>query len=94
MVAGLAPLTGPDFGYTGGEEMAKIDERAGEPPMTRDELREYRRRLSMLHPLRVRNSYREAWQACRMDGEALPAPRAVQELVQAWKQLWKWRRGG
>lgn len=40
----------------------------------------------------VQAVYRRSYHACRMDGERLPGPREIQELVQAWKQLWKWRR--
>jgi hypothetical protein len=33
---------------------------------------------------RARNA---AW-----DGRRLPSPRAIQELMQVWKLLWKWHR--
>ena len=63
-----------------------------EPPMDKARLDEYRRRLAQLDPFRVQKVYREAWYACRMEGNGLPSPRAVQELVTAWKLLWKWRQ--
>jgi len=63
-------------------------------PLTQQELDEFSRQLSMLHDSRVREIYREAWQKCQLvkDGN-LPAPYAIQQLVRAWKTLWKWRRG-
>ena len=48
-------------------------------------------RLARLSEPSVQAAYRRAYHACRMDGERLPGPRLIQELVQAWKQLWKWR---
>jgi hypothetical protein len=52
------------------------------------------RRLSMLSPHHVAHSYRQAHEACKMDGDGLPRASAVQELVATWKLLWKWRRKG
>lgn len=63
-------------------------------PLTAAELAERRRRLSRLSPHHVADAYRQAYEACRMDGERLPRASAVQEMVAAWKLLWKWRRKG
>lgn len=60
-------------------------------PMNRESLDKLRRSLALLSGDRVRSIYREAWARCKMDGERLPSPQAVQELVQAWRQLWRWR---
>jgi hypothetical protein len=46
----------------------------------------------MLSPHHVAQAYRDAYDACRMDGGRLPRASAVQELVAAWKLLWNWRR--
>ena len=61
-------------------------------PLTPEELAERQRRLSMLSPHHVADAYRQAHEACRMDGDRLPRASAVQELVAAWKLMWRWRR--
>ena len=61
-------------------------------PLTPDQLRELHRRMSMLSPYHVAQAYREAPEACRMDGELLPRSTALQELVTAWKILRRWKR--
>ena len=61
-------------------------------PFTPEELSDLKRRLSMLSPHHVADAYRQAHEARRMDGDRLPKASAVQELVTAWKLLWKWRR--
>lgn len=61
-------------------------------PMTKEELARLRRDYSMLHQSRVEHYYREAWRECKMDGDKLPRPAAIQNLVTAWKQLWRWSR--
>jgi hypothetical protein len=63
-------------------------------PLTTAELAERRRRLAMLSPHQVAEAYRQAHEACRMEGDRLPRASAVQELVTAWRVLWKWRRRG
>jgi hypothetical protein len=60
-------------------------------PLTKDEIDQLRENLAKLSDEGVRNLYRTAWEECRMKGERLPPAKAVQQLVQAWKQLWKWR---
>ena len=63
-------------------------------PLTEPELKDRMHQLSMLSPHHVADAYRRAYEACRMDGERLPRASSVQELVAAWKLLWKWRRRG
>jgi hypothetical protein len=63
-------------------------------PLTKGELAERERRLSMLSPHHVADAYRKAHDACRMDDDRVPKASAVQELVAAWKLMWKWRRRG
>lgn len=68
---------------------------ANEPddrPFSAEELRDLQDRLARLSEASVEAVYRQAHNACRMEGDRLPGPRVIQELVQAWKQLWKWRR--
>jgi hypothetical protein len=43
-------------------------------------------------PSNVAGAYRKAHEVCRMEGDSLPRANAVQELVVAWKLMWKWRR--
>ena len=48
--------------------------------------------LAHLSPSSVRDFYERAYQRCRMSDRDFPPARAIQELVQAWKLLRKWRR--
>ena len=59
--------------------------------MSKGEIEELRRNLSLLSPSSVENFHRETHKACEL--ERKPTPRAIQQLVQAWKQLrkWNWR---
>jgi hypothetical protein len=51
------------------------------------------RNLSLLSEHGVREFYERAYRECRIiNSHTFPPARAVQELVQAWKQLRKWRR--
>jgi hypothetical protein len=60
-------------------------------PLTRAELEERERRLSLLSPHHVADAYRQAHESCRMEGDRLPSASAFQELVTVWKLLWKWK---
>jgi len=60
---------------------------------TREDLREITRNLSLLSEHRVREFYERAYRECRIiNSHTFPPARAVQELVQAWKQLRKWHK--
>jgi hypothetical protein len=61
-------------------------------PLSVEDLKALRRKLSMLSPSHVLEAYREAHQKCRMDGDVLPRAAALQELVTAWKILKGWKR--
>jgi hypothetical protein len=61
------------------------------PPLTEAELEDLRQHLSKLSPHHVRIEYQKVYMECRMFGDKLPPPSAVQKLVQIYKQLWKWR---
>jgi hypothetical protein len=54
-------------------------------------LEELRRRLSMMGMTAMQDFYRSAHFVCPIDPGRFPSARAIQELVQAWKQLKKWR---
>ena len=59
--------------------------------LTKEELNEVQRNLSMLSLGGVQRFYRETHAACAV--ECKPTARAMQQLVAAWKVLrrWKWR---
>jgi len=60
---------------------------------TREDLKEIMHNLSLLSEHGVREFYERAYRECRIiNSQTFPPARAVQELVQAWKQLRKWRR--
>ena len=70
----------------------RLDPAEADRPLTKEEIAEHRRKLSMLSEYSVRDAYREAWERCKMNGDSLPRATAIQELVTVWKQLWEWRR--
>jgi hypothetical protein len=60
---------------------------------THEDLKEITHNLSLLSEHGVREFYERAYRECRIiNSQTFPPARAVQELVQAWKQLRKWRR--
>jgi hypothetical protein len=61
-------------------------------PLTREELARKERDLSLISPHHLVDAYRRAHEACRMDGDHLPKASAVQEMVAAWKLMWKRRK--
>ena len=63
-----------------------------EPILSREELSEFSRRLSMLSTDGVESTYRTAYADCRYDGKRIPPAAAVQQLVAAWKVLRRVRK--
>jgi hypothetical protein len=61
--------------------------------MTPGELKRFADHLATLTPHHVSIEYQRVYMSCRMFGQSLPPPASVQQLVQIYKQLWKWRRG-
>jgi hypothetical protein len=59
--------------------------------LRREELDQMRSGLSRLSIDAVRQAYHTAHARCRMVNDHVPSARSIQELVQIWKQLWKWR---
>jgi hypothetical protein len=59
--------------------------------LTKKDLAELQRRLSMMSVTAVEDFYQYTHSACRIGPGHFPSARAVQELVQAWKQMRKWR---
>jgi hypothetical protein len=70
--------------------MAKRPSSIPNDALTRQELRELERRLSLLSPHIVKEKYRQAADRCRFLD--LPTPRVIQELVTTWRVLWRWRK--
>jgi hypothetical protein len=65
----------------------------GEKIWTRQELKEMANSLAHLSESTIREMYQRAYRECAIiNSHTFPAPRAIQELVTAWKQLRKWRR--
>jgi hypothetical protein len=62
-----------------------------EAPLTPAELKNFREHLAKLSPHHVSIEYQRVYMDCRMFGKELPSPKAIQQLVQIYKQLWKWR---
>jgi hypothetical protein len=59
--------------------------------MTPRDVEDLRSSLSRLSIDAVRHAYNTAYARCRMVNDRVPSARSMQELVQVWKQLWKWR---
>lgn len=60
--------------------------------MSEQELKELRNQLAKLSPDHVLDFYQSAYTRCNVTGRHFPSARTIQELVQAWKLLRKWRR--
>jgi len=69
----------------------KSDKLSDAGVMSSGDLAEMRRSLSHLNIDAVRHAYHTAYARCRMVNDRVPSARSIQELVQVWKQLWKWR---
>jgi hypothetical protein len=59
--------------------------------LSANDLKELQRRLSLLSPSHVEDFYCEAHRECCLNDKTFPVARAIQQLVQAWKRLRKWR---
>ncbi len=58
-----------------------------------EDLKEISRNLAVLSEPAVREFYQRAYRECAMiNSSTFPRARAIQELVQAWKQLRKCRK--
>jgi hypothetical protein len=60
--------------------------------MTPQELKRFCERLAQLTSHHVSIEYQRVYMDCRMYGSHLPPARAIQQLVQIYKQLWRWRK--
>ena len=71
--------------------MARRPQARSDEIMTRNDLKELQNGLARLSLHAVRHAYQTAYARCRMVNDRVPSARSMQELVQVWKQLWKWR---
>jgi hypothetical protein len=60
--------------------------------LSREQLDEFKSRLSMLSIPGIEGIYRTAHNDCRYDGKHLPSAAAIQQLVGAWKVLRRFYR--
>lgn len=72
--------------------MARRPEGKKDDVLTREDLKELEHRLAGWSVPDVEGFYRSAHHRCSLQPRWLPSPRAIQELVQAWKRLRKGRR--
>ena len=70
--------------------MAKRSGSIPNDALTRQQLKELERSLSLLSPHIVKEKYRQVADRCRFLD--LPTPRVIQELVTTWRVLWRWRK--
>jgi len=63
-----------------------------EDVLSREDLEALGNSLAHLSPSSVRDFYERAYQRCRISNRDFPSARSIQELVQAWKLLRKWRK--
>lgn len=71
--------------------MARRRDHREDEIMTPREVEDLRASLSRLSIEAARHAYNTAYARCRMVNDRVPSARSMQELVQVWKQLWKWR---
>jgi hypothetical protein len=62
-----------------------------EPILSREQLAEFTRRLTMLSDDGVERIYETAYRDCRYDRNSFPPAAAIQQLVACWRVLRKFR---
>jgi hypothetical protein len=70
--------------------MARRQSNLPNDAMTKEQVRELQRSLSLLSPYAVKEKYKTVLDRCRF--LELASPRMMQELVTLWKVLWGWRK--
>jgi hypothetical protein len=63
-----------------------------EPILSRDELAEFTRRLSMLSAPRIESTYQTAYADCHYDGKRSHQPPPFNNLVTAWRMVRRFRQ--
>jgi hypothetical protein len=64
---------------------------ANEDILSREALTNLQRKLSMMSVTALQDFYRSAHVRCQFTNNRLPPAHFIQELVQAWKQMRKWK---
>ena len=59
--------------------------------LSREQLQQLRKNLSLMQPGIVREFFEKSYRDCRPLYNQIPTPKQIQVFVQAWKQLRKWR---
>ena len=78
---------------TYGEHQAKHAKLAGvEDKLTEVQLAELRKKLSMMSVTAVMDAYRSSYFQCKLEGDKVPSARAIQTLVQAWREMRRWSK--
>jgi hypothetical protein len=71
--------------------MARRPDREKVEIFSEKDLEDLRYNLAHLSVHAVRDFYQCSYRECRLIYSRIPSPKEIQSLVQAWKQLWKWR---
>jgi hypothetical protein len=53
---------------------------------------ELRKKLSIVSVTAVMDAYRSAYFQCKLEGDKVPLARAIQTLVQAWREMRRWSK--
>ncbi len=61
-------------------------------PLGKEELKKLQEHLLQMAPFQVQRAYQQAYELCRLHGDMLPRAAAIQEMVAAWKVLWRFKR--
>jgi uncharacterized protein YqeY len=72
--------------------MARRPTVENERVLSREDIKQLRDNLAHLNESGVRDLYQRAHRECALIGSNFPDALSIQQLVQAWKQLRKWRR--
>jgi hypothetical protein len=60
--------------------------------LTTTQLAELRKKLATTSITAVKDAYQSAHYQCRLDGDKIPSARAIQTLVQAWREMRGWSK--
>ena len=60
--------------------------------LTTTQLADLRKKLSTMSVTAVKDAYHSAYFQCKLDGDKIPSARAIQTLVQAWREMRGWSK--
>ena len=60
--------------------------------LTTVQLAELRKKLATMSITAVMDAYRSAYFQCKLEGDKAPSARAIQTLVQVWKEMRGWSK--